>query len=107
MKLKLGITMAAVVALAYCFATPYLAVNAMREAARQRNAAALSAYVDFPAVRQSFKDQFNSAIDAKLQPKAKDNAFAAMGAMLAGAVVDRLIDFMVTPAGIRQLMSGV
>ncbi len=36
----------------------------------------------------------------------EDNPFAALGAMLAGTIVDKAIDAYVTPAGITQLMAG-
>lgn len=36
----------------------------------------------------------------------EDDRFAALGAMLAGTIVDKAIDAYVTPAGITQLMAG-
>ena len=111
MKLKGIVGLLLALVLGYGIAAPYLTINEMRAAARERNSAALAAHIDLPSVRQSFKDQFNAAIDDQLQPRSKDNPFAALGAALGAALasglVERLIDFMVTPDGIRQLMSGV
>lgn len=36
----------------------------------------------------------------------RDNPFAALGAALASAMVDKIVDVYVTPAGIRQLMAS-
>jgi hypothetical protein len=36
----------------------------------------------------------------------KDNPFAALGAVFAGMMVDKLVDSYVTPAAITQLMAG-
>jgi hypothetical protein len=103
MKVKFILTALLVLGLGYAVTAPYLTVQEMRTAARQHDADALCAHIDFPSVRQSFKDQF----DAAIRPQSNDNVFATLGAVVAGAVLDRLIDFMVTPDGIRQLMSGV
>lgn len=103
MNVKRIIAILLVLGAGYLLATPYLVVNEMRTAARERDAVALAAHIDFESVRQSFKDQLNTAV----RPRSNDNVLATMGAMVAGAVAERLIDFMVTPEGLRQLMSGV
>ena len=106
MKVKLVIVAVLILGITYTLASPYLTINQMRAAARERDATALSAHIDFPSVRQSFKDQFKAVIDSKLFPQSQDNALARIGAGLATTLVDGAIDFMVTPDGIQQLMSG-
>jgi hypothetical protein len=106
MKTKFVVVTLLVLLAAGGLAMPYLTVNEMREAARERDAQALSAHIDFPSVRQGFKDQFKAVVDSKLGPQSSDNVLAKIGAGLATALVDGVIDFMVTPEGIQRLMSG-
>lgn len=106
MKLKYLLVTVIVLLAGYLLATPYLTVNQMREAARARDANALAAYIEFPSVRRSFKAQFKAVIDNKVFPGAQDSALARIGAGVATALVERGIDFMVTPEGVQKLMSG-
>ena len=95
----------------YVAAAPYLTVHQIQSAAERRDGEALSEHIDFPSVRQSLKDQVNAAFMTEMT---KENSLesngAAMGAILAGVIVDRLaeqfIDAYVTPAGITKLMEG-
>ena len=48
--------------------TPYLAVRGMKSAADAKDSAALSAYVDFPAVRESLIE-LAEGIDVRLFPQ--------------------------------------
>ena len=95
-----------VLAVAYGLAMPYFTVNDMRAAARERDAAALSAHIDFASVRQSFKDQFAAKVEGKLSAEPQ-NAFARVGADVLSNLLGGVIDMLVTPEGIRRLMSGV
>src|SRR5690554_6841423 len=92
--------------LAYLYATPYLTVSSLRAAAEARDAAAISDHVDYPALRQSLKDQLNSHMMVSMATEMDDNPFAAMGAALASMMVDGLIEGLVTPAGLANLMAG-
>ena len=63
--MKIWIVMGVVVgallaAVMYAVASPYIAVNAMHQAAIERDADTLVEYIDFPQVRQNLKDQLNS-----------------------------------------------
>lgn len=94
----------ALAALGYLSATPYIAAHRMLTAVTDGDAETLSEYIDFPALRQSFKDQLNAAmLDAA---KDESNPFGALGALLGGAIVERVIDAYVTPAGIMTMMKG-
>lgn len=95
-----------VCALIYIFASPYIAVNKLKTAAETRNAADLSEQIDFPALRQSVKDQLSARIAAEAVEGLEDNPFAAFGAALAGSMVGVMVDAYVTPAGIAQMMKG-
>ena len=94
----------AIVLLGYLAATPYITVLKMTWAAEKHDGEALSEYVDFPALRQSFKDNLNVALVAAAIDQ--ENPFAVIGAALGGVLVDKLVDAYVTPAGLIALMSG-
>lgn len=103
---KIVAIIGSVAAVLYIAAAPYITVYQIRQAAEDRDAEGLSEHIDFPSVRQSLKDQMNAKVMASTSEDLKDNPFAAFGAALAGAMVDKMVDAYVTPAGITQMMKG-
>jgi len=92
-------------AVVWLFFTPHIAVRGMRAAAEERNAAKLSGYVNFPAVKESLKASLNAKIAAETA-REKDNPFAGLGAALAAAFISPLIDALVTPESLAMIMQG-
>lgn len=88
--------------LGYAIAAPYITVYRIRTALETNDAEALSQHVDFPAIRQSLKDELNAAMTEQAVENA--NPFASLGALLVGGLADRVIDALVTPAGLRRLL---
>ncbi len=88
--------------------SPYYAMHSLRTAALEADTDKLEASVDFPAVRESLKSQMSAAMMAKMQndPEMRDNPFAALGALMIPAMIDRMIDSFVTPDGIAALVRG-
>lgn len=97
-----------VLLLGYMFATPYITVNQMKAAVKNHDADALSVHVDFPALRQNLKDQLNANILDNISSENADeeNQFAAFGAALGGMMAERMIDTIVTPAGMTRMMEN-
>ena len=89
----------------YLYATPYLALNNIKKAAQAGDSDTVSKYIDYPSVRQSFKDQLNAKM-AKEVMKQDNDGFAALGAMLASTMVDKMIDGIVTPEGMTLMLKG-
>lgn len=89
----------------FLYFTPHLAVRRMREAAEARDSAAVSRYVDYPAVRESLK----RALSAKLGAATggSDSSLLAIGAAMAGALAGPLIDAFVTPESLALMLRGV
>jgi hypothetical protein len=78
----------------------------MRKAAENKDWVALSDYVDYPALRESLKANI-SAMTAKEVAKSKEGgAFEALGAALAAAMINHLVDALVTPEAVAILMKG-
>lgn len=96
----------AVLALGWFIASPYVAVQQMKSAAEDRDGEALSDHIEFPTLRQNFKDQLNAAMAQEMSKEVDDNLFAAFGAALGTMMVDGMVDAYVTPAGITQMMKG-
>ena len=104
MRLKLILLVLVGVFLSYAVASPYITAYRIGSALQNNDAAALSQHIDFPAIRQSLKDELNAAMTEKAAQEAETNPFASLGALLAGAIADKFIDAIVTPAGLRRLL---
>lgn len=60
-KKILGSVVALVIAIVgYLYASPYLVLNSIKTAAQNGESEKVSQYIDYPSVRQSFKDQINA-----------------------------------------------
>lgn len=86
---------------AYWFAAPYLAANRILEAAEQGKAEQLSSFIDFPTLRANLSRQLSNQINVRLMEKEGVNA-----AQTANALSDRLVDEIVTPQGIADLLGN-
>ncbi|MDR3640238.1 MAG: DUF2939 domain-containing protein [Humidesulfovibrio sp.] len=89
----------------FAFASPYLSVHALRQAAVNKDTATLSEHVDFPAFRQSLKDNFSAWLNEELRKDPK-NPLAAIGLMFGGSLVDQLVDAFTTPENLARLVRG-
>ena len=88
------------------FLTPYMTANAMRTAAEERDGGKLSGYVDFPALKESLKASFNAKLASEVAQDSEANAFSALGAAMAAAFVNPMIDALVTPESLVMMMEG-
>jgi hypothetical protein len=95
------IVLALLAAGAWVWGSPYLTVRAMARAAQARDVAALSAHVDYPAVRESMKNQLR----ARFASSDRRGLDAALGALVATGIADSIVDSAVTPEGIRAIFA--
>jgi hypothetical protein len=102
-KVLIGFALLAVVG--WFFASPYLAVKNMKDAADKRDAATLSSYVNYPALKENLKASFSASMNAKATEKS-DNPLAGFGATLASAFMGPMIDAIVTPDSLAAMMRG-
>ena len=105
-NVKIVMAILAVLAVGYLAAGPYLTAYQLRTAILEQDGEALPEYVDFPALRESLKAELNAAMIDGVLDEEDANPFAALGAALAGLMIDRVIDAYVTPAGLRTLMTA-
>ncbi|HGY4638381.1 TPA: DUF2939 domain-containing protein [Acinetobacter baumannii] len=106
-KKLIGAIIAAVIVLVggYYYASPYLALNSIKSAAQAGDSEKISKYIDYPSVRQSFKDQMNAYMFKEMASK-EANGWEALGAMMASTMVDKMIDAMITPEGMTLMLQG-
>jgi len=86
--------------------TPHLAAYNMKKAADNKDTEALSGYVDYPSLRESLKANFNAKIANEITKKEDKNPFNALGAAFAAALLNPMIDALVTPESLAMLMKG-
>lgn len=100
---KPALILAALAALAatWYLASPYWAQHRLIAALNAGDQAEIANDVDFPALRASLKDQ----LDQRIGRDAGDNLFAQMGAAVVASVADRMVDWLVTPDGLRRLIA--
>jgi hypothetical protein len=98
---------AIVAVLGYGYASPYLALDRLKRAADARDAQTVSEYVDYPALRESLKEQVSALLTRKLEARANGNPLAALGAMIGVALIGPLVDAYATPDGVAALLNGM
>jgi hypothetical protein len=96
---------AVVVAAAY-LAMPILTVRALVRAAETGDEAALERLVDFPAFRESLKEQLTGRLMAEMREdeRTDDSALAGLGMLFGPMLVDGAVDMLVTPEAISAMV---
>jgi len=102
---RLALAAVALFLVAY-FASPLLTVRALIAAAEQGDEATLERLVDFPAFRQSLKDEMNARLIAEMRSDlgGRDSALRGLGMMLAPTLLSGAVDALVTPQAIAAMV---
>jgi hypothetical protein len=90
----------------YIAAGPFLTMRDIDRAAHQNDADSLARDIDFPVLRDNLRPQVGDKLDRKLEKKSRSNPLAAIGRAYAGSVSDSVVDALITPQGIANLMGG-
>ena len=107
MKKWLALPVIALLALlGWLAAGPFMTVNAIREAIRAEDTAALSEHVDFPVLRQSLRAQVEDYVARRAGPDMQDNPWAAIALGLANSAIGGTVDALATTAGIGAVLQG-
>lgn len=88
---------------AYWYFSPYLVLRDMAAAAKAKDADAFNEKVDYPRVRESLKGQFSAQMAKKIG-EPSSNPFSALGTMIGMAVVGPMVDALVRPEMVMQMM---
>ncbi|CAB3667182.1 DUF2939 domain-containing protein [Paraburkholderia rhynchosiae] len=101
------IVIVVIAALGFAYASPYIALNNLKRAADARDAQTVNQYVDFPALRESLKQQVAGLLTRRLGSHGNGNPLAAIGAMIGVALIGPLVDAYATPDGVAALLNGM
>ncbi|EDZ99255.1 putative transmembrane protein, partial [Burkholderia sp. H160] len=85
-----------IAALGFVYASPYIAVNNLKRAADARDVQTVNQYVDFPALRDSLKQQVAAMLTHRLEADA-GNKLATIGAVIGVTLIGPLVDAYATP----------
>jgi hypothetical protein len=85
----------------WLWGSPYLALLELKKAADARDLAAISAKIDYPAIRADLKTQLQDRLEHK-----DGSALDQLGAALAERFADPLVDAAITPEGMRALFAS-
>ncbi|SAL62476.1 membrane protein [Caballeronia peredens] len=96
-----------VAALGFIYASPYIVLNRVKRAADARDAQTVNQYVDFPALRESLKEQVTALLTRRVDIQKSGNPLAIIGAMIGAAVVGPLVDSYATPDGVAAILNGI
>ena len=97
---------ASVVTGCYAFASPWLALKDLTQAFEDQDTRKLEKLVDFPELREDIKVTAKAAMMKSAAIELEANPFAAMGIMMANAIVDPIIDQVISPAGLQLFFSA-
>ncbi|CAN5146881.1 DUF2939 domain-containing protein [soil metagenome] len=89
------------------FGTPFLAVRGLIAAARAGDEAALEQRVDFPALRQSMKNEMNARLVAEMRKDLGDKgaALGGLGMLLAPGFISSAVDALITPKAVAAMVT--
>lgn len=85
----------------WLWGSPYLTLLQLKKAADARDLTAISARIDYPAVRADLKTQVRERLD-----RAGGSELDRLGAVLAERLADPLVDTAITPEGMRALFAS-
>ncbi len=86
------------------FLSPYITVYRLRDAAERGDSDRLSAMIDYPALRESLKANLRATMAARVTED--DDALATLGILWMGAMIDPLVDSLISPEGMAALVQG-
>ncbi len=95
-----------VIFIGYVIAGPYLTMYKLKSAIVEKDAEGISQYIDFPALRQNLKAQFNKSLVDNASSELAGNPFAGFAVALSTQLVDGMINSFMTPEGLAGLMGG-
>ena len=88
----------------WAFLSPYITVYRLRDAAERGDTDRLSAMIDYPALRESLKASLRASMAARVTED--DDPLGTLGVLWMGAMIDPLVDNLISPEGMAALVQG-
>lgn len=104
-KLVIGLLGVLLLAGAGIWASPYISIHQMRQAAKAGDSEALSKKVNFPVLRDNIKIKLMSTMNENMKGL-EGNPFAGFAQIMAVTLVNGIVDAYVSPAGIALMLDG-
>jgi hypothetical protein len=87
------------------YASPYITLYQMYQAVERKDVQEISSYVDFPSLRESVKSNVQT-IMAKETSQGQNPLLGLLASTIGGAVIDPVLESVVTPSGVAALLEG-
>ena len=104
--LKVGVPLLIAVLAVWLFFTPHLAFRGMRAAVEARDPEKLSAYINYPVLKENLKASLNAKLLGQAQKQPSDNPFSNLGIAMASLFIGPMVDAFVTPQAMAEMMKG-
>ena len=85
---------------------PYMTLATMKAAAVDAHPQKIAEYVDFAALRTDLRRQLNVLPAERAKQKLEGSVLGNLAAAFSGALVDKVVDGVVTPEGLLLLFQG-
>ena len=109
-RLLVGLILVAAFAVGVMVASPWWSLSGLAQAINAGDRQRLVRYVDFPRLRESISGQLTAKLGQQLGEDVDGNSSKAMmalaGTALGSAVIDKVVDSLVTPEGVAAILEG-
>jgi len=102
-KMFLFLLIVLIIGIAF-YLTPYFAFYNMKKAVEDKDADALSDYVDYPSLRESLKANLNAKMIGEVAKDKEASLFGTLGAVFAALLISPMVDVLITPESLAVLM---
>ena len=96
---------AGVITVCYAFASPWLVLKNLTQAFEDKDTNKIEKLINFSELRDDIKATSKAVIMKSAVIEMENNLFSALGMIMANAIVDPIIDQMISPAGLQLLFS--
>jgi hypothetical protein len=90
----------------YSYYSPQVHLKNIKAAAEARDTERLRELIDFESVRAGLKEDMRSMFMASMQKELAGNPFAGLGLLMMNAMVDPMVDAMISPTSIVAMIEG-
>ena len=97
---------ASVITVCYGFVSPWIALRDLTQAFEDQDTRKIEKLVDFTELRKDIKVTAKTAVMKTAAIELDSSPFAAMGIIMANAIVDAIIDQVISPAGLQLFFSA-
>lgn len=100
----IGLVVLALTAAGWQAISPWMAMDSLRDAAREGDRQALEQSIDFPALRASVKSEMYEQVEAEVRRNGDDESLAGIAAKFAKGFIDGTVDAVITPNGMSAML---